>query len=260
MDADSASKLSENIRIGMTVKIQRKRTDKILEGIVTSILDDEVFNENGIEVEIDDCYQGNIKNIINDNDNRISPHEILKKIAKHESKYFEMKSSFKYDLNLSQRFGKPIGNEVLKRKIIEEAASFMNTEGGIICIGVDNEKNIIGLEHEYELQSDYDPNRDPTLMQDKLRLEIKQVLVNYLDDETVWGLFDIEIIPINGKHVCCIILKKSPEPIFVKLKNIPCRIDNKDTKVTIWKCWIRADNGIQSIEFDSFLKLWINRN
>ena len=136
----------------------------------------------------------------------------------------------------------------------------MNTEGGIICIGVDNEKNIIGLEHEYELQSDYDPNRDPTLMQDKLRLEIKQVLVNYLDDETVWGLFDIEIIPINGKHVCCIILKKSPEPIFVKLKNIPCRIDNKDTKVTIWKCWIRADNGIQSIEFDSFLKLWINRN
>lgn len=75
-----ASKLSENIHIGMKVKIQRKRTKKILEGVVTEILDDKLFNENGIDVEIDNCYQGNVKNILNDNA-EISPHDLLKKIG-----------------------------------------------------------------------------------------------------------------------------------------------------------------------------------
>ena len=51
-----------------------------------------------------------------------------------------MKASFKYDLDLSNRLGTPTENEVLKRKIVEEVAGFMNTQGGIICIGVDNEK------------------------------------------------------------------------------------------------------------------------
>ncbi len=171
-----------------------------------------------------------------------------------------MKASFKYDLQLSERLGEPTANEIIKRKIIEEAASFMNTNGGIICIGVDNDKNILGLEHEYKLQSDYDPKKDPSLLQDKLRLEIKDALNQYLDDPIIYDLFEIEIIPMgNGKDVCCIILKKSPEPIFVKLKDISCRIDKKDKTVTIWKCWIRSDNGIASIEFDSFLKIWMNR-
>lgn len=258
MDTASSSKNLENISIGMQVKIQRKRTTKILEGRITEILDDSLFNDKGIEVEIDDCYVGNIKKII-EFDTEISQEELLKKIEKHESKSFEMKANFKYDSNLSNRFGKPVTNEKIKRKIIEEIASFMNTDGGIICIGVDNNKNIIGLENEYKLQNDYNPNMDISLLQDKLRLEIKSALKQYLDDDLIYGLFQIEIISLDNKDVCCIILKKSPEPIFVKLKNTPCRIDNKDTKETIWKCWIRSDNGIQSIEFDSFLKLWMNK-
>ena len=60
-----ASKLSENIHIGMKVKIQRKRTKKILEGVVTEILDDKLFNENGIDVEIDNCYQENVNKLGN---------------------------------------------------------------------------------------------------------------------------------------------------------------------------------------------------
>ncbi len=259
MNTDSNCKNLENIHIGDKVQIQRKRSEKIVEGIITDILDEELFNAQGIEVEIDNCFVGNVK-VIQNNFEEISPEFLLKKIEKHESKDFEMKASFKYDLQLSERLGEPTANEIIRRKIIEEAASFMNTEGGIICIGVDNNKNILGLEHEYKLQSDYDPKKDPSLFQDKLRLEIKSTLNKYLDDQIIYGLFQIEIVPMgNGKDICCIILKKSPEPIFVKLKDVPCRIDKKDTKETIWKCWIRSDNGIESIEFDSFLKLWMNK-
>ena len=134
----------------------------------------------------------------------------------------------------------------------------MNTDGGILCIGVDNEKIILGLENDYKLQSGYYPEQDKSLLQDQLRLEIKQALKDYLDDEIIFGLYHIDIISIDGKDVCCIILKKSPEPIFVKMK-INTRIDGKDRNEKIWKCWIRVDNGIMNIQFDSFLKYWENR-
>ena len=254
MDAESSAKMLENISVGLQVMIERKRTGKILEGVIIEILDDGSYNEVGIEVKIDGNYLGNVKKILS-NDNCISVQELREKIQNHEMKDFEMKSSFKYDVNISNHTKIPTANESLKRKIVEEVASFMNTNGGILCIGVDNEKNILGLENDYKLQSGYTPEKDKSLLQDQLRLEIKQGLKDYLDDEIIFGLYDIEIIAIDGKDVCCIILKKSPDPIFVKMK-INTRIDEKDKKETLWKCWIRVDNGIANIQFDSFLKYW----
>ncbi len=87
MQADSNCKNLENIHIGDKVKIQRKRTEIILEGIITDIFDDELFNDNGVDVEIDDCFQGNVKNIIHGSD-YLSSEFLLKKIEKHESKDF----------------------------------------------------------------------------------------------------------------------------------------------------------------------------
>jgi predicted HTH transcriptional regulator/uncharacterized protein YwbE len=257
MDTESSAKMLENFTLGLEVMIERKRTGTILEGSVIEILDRLPYNEKGIEVKINGNYLGNVKKILSDDDG-ISIQELHKKIQKHELKNFEMKSSFKYDVNISNHTGKATANNALKRKIVEEAASFMNTDGGILCIGVDNEKIILGLENDYKLQSGYYPEQDKSLLQDQLRLEIKQALKDYLDDEIIFGLYHIDIISIDGKDVCCIILKKSPEPIFVKMK-INTRIDGKDRNEKIWKCWIRVDNGIMNIQFDSFLKYWENR-
>lgn len=256
MEAESAAKMRENIEVGMRVLIQKKRIESTREGVVTWIEENQTYNENGIEVEVDDYFPGNVKKIVEEE--IISVQELREKIEIHEKKDFEMKSSFKYDVDISNHTGTPTANEVLKRRIVEEAASFMNTDGGIICIGVDNEKNILGLENDYKLQSDYSPERDKSLLQDKLRSEIQQALKDYLDDEIIFTLFEIEIISIDEKDVCCIKIKKSPEPIFVKTK-ISFRLDNKDKSDKIWKCWVRADNGIRPIEFDSFLKYWMSQ-
>ncbi len=257
METESAAKMFDNISEGIGVKIERKRTGKIYEGRIVEILDDEPYNEEGIAVKIEGNFSGNVKEILKE-DEIISVQELREKIENHEAKDFEMKSSFKYDVNISNHTGTPTPNEVLKRKIVEEAASFMNTDGGIICIGVDNEKNILGLENDYKLQSDYSPERDKSLLQDKFRLEIQQTLKDYLDNEIIFTLFEIEIISIDEKDVCCIKIKKSSEPIFVKMK-INFRLDGRDKSDKIWKCWVRSDNGIREIQFDSFLKYWASR-
>lgn len=255
MDAESSVKLLENVTVGLRAKIERKRTGKILEGSIIEILDEQPFNKDGIEVKISGNYSGNVKQILKKSD-LVSASEILEKIQKHEKKDFELKSSFKYDIKESNRLKRHTSNEALRRKIAEETASFMNTDGGIICIGVSNKRDILGLENDYRLQKDFEQNQnDPALLQDQLRLEIKQTLKNYLDDEAILGLYEIEFVSLDDKDVCCIIIKKSPEPVFVKMA-VTVKVDKKEKKETLWKCWIRVDNGIESIKFDAFMKYW----
>jgi len=259
MDAEPTAKVLENISEGLKVIIERKRTGKIREGIIIEIIDEITeFNENGIEAKITGNYQGNIKKII-ENKNTLSAQELIQKIQNHEQKDFELKSSFKYDVDISNHTGKPTRNNALRKKIVEEVAAFMNTNGGIICLGVDNKKNILGMDNDYKLQRGYDPKIDLSILRDKLLQEIIQTIKNYLDDDIILGLIDISIISIDGKDVCCIKVKKSPEPIFVKTK-INCQIDNKDRNEILWNCWIRLDIGIRCIGFDTFLKYWQTRD
>ena len=135
----------------------------------------------------------------------------------------------------------------------------MNKDGGTLCIGVDNNKNIVGLENDYKLLSIYkEGERDEELLIDKLRLEIKQTISDYIKDDLVFTLIDMENIRIDEKNILLINIKKSSEPIFVKMETT-CRIDNKDKKETIWKCWIRSDKGIKDIDFEAFLNFWLAR-
>ena len=259
MESESNARYLKNIFIGMEVIIEIPKIHQTLSGKVLDFVDDQVtHNANGIEVIIDGNYSGNVKKIIK-NDELISENELRLKIKNHEKKNFELKSSFKYDIDVSNHTGNPTSAEYLKRKIIEECASFMNSDGGIICMGVDDEKNILGLQNDYELQTDYDPKKDPSQFQDNLKNEIKQGLINYLDEPVVLDLYETEIITLDGKDVCCIFVDKSPIPIFVKMK-INYRLDNRDKRDTIWKCWIRVDNGILAIPFDKFMTLWKNRD
>ena len=50
-------KLKENIKIGMSVRVARRAGTK--DGIVTEIIDQDNYNEKGIEVEIDHYCIGN---------------------------------------------------------------------------------------------------------------------------------------------------------------------------------------------------------
>ena len=259
METEAAAKILENFSLGLEVVIARKRTQKIRQGQIIEIVDEtKKFNENGIEVKIIGNYHGNVKKIIK-NENSISSDELLQKINNHEQKDFELKSSFHYDVDISKHTGIPTANNVLRKKVVEEVAALMNTDGGIICLGVDDQKNILGLENDYKLLRDYHPETDLSVLRDKLLQEIIQTIKNYLDDDLVLGLIDISIVLIDNKDVCCIKIKKSPEPIFVKTK-INYTLDKKDKKDIIWKCWIRLDIGIRCVAFDTFMKYWKNRN
>jgi len=63
-------------------------------------------------------------------------------IKEGEGEHIEFKSSLRYNLH-SKKFGKEIEHAALKT-----IAAFLNSEGGILLIGIDDHRGIIGIDHD----------------------------------------------------------------------------------------------------------------
>ena len=66
-------------------------------------------------------------------------------IGMDESSQLEFKSTFQWDIKLEQK------NIDLRNEVLKTIAAFNNTEGGYLIIGIDDNKNIFGLEKDYSL-------------------------------------------------------------------------------------------------------------
>jgi len=125
-------------------------------------------------------------------------------LKKGESERLEYKSSLRWDLI------QKIINKDLEKVIVKSVAGFLNTSGGTLLIGVDDDGNILGIEQDLKLlkknNSDSFYQLLINLVTDRLGLEFVQYI--HIDFEKV-----------NGKLVCLVLIKDSPKPVFVKNQN-----------------------------------------
>lgn len=77
---------------------------------------------------------------------------ILHVIARGEGPQIEFKSSFRWDYQQSKK------NRDLEFVVMKTIAGFMNSSGGSLLIGVADDNQILGLEHDYQTLKK--PNRD----------------------------------------------------------------------------------------------------
>jgi hypothetical protein len=70
-------------------------------------------------------------------------------IKNGESNTLEFKSSMRWDYNANQK-----GTDAGQLAILKTIAAFMNSEGGTLLVGVDDNGNILGMENDYETFSD----------------------------------------------------------------------------------------------------------
>jgi hypothetical protein len=131
-------------------------------------------------------------------------------VRQDESRNLEFKSSLRYDI---KQIGVP--HESIEHSVFKNIAAFLNSEGGIILIGVEDNKNIVGLE-----QTDY-----KTFSKDNKRDEFvkhfDQLIQNYFGDHVHHNL-RLELASLDGKTVCMVeITEKAGDPVFLKQKNKP---------------------------------------
>ena len=244
-------RLKDHIKIDTIVKIALTKntpSDHYIEDRVAEIITEDLFAEDGIEVRTQKGYIGVVKEIVYPTPH-ITSFELETLIDMHETRTFEMKSTFMYDIRQSNARNKAVRSEILVREVVEGVAAFMNTNGGILCIGITDEKEVLGLEPDYSLLDD-DKEKS-----DKFRSKINESLSKYMQDKIIHSLFEIEIMQFRGKEVCLIHVRMSPEPILVSL-SVNYRLDNKDKNGTFCLCFIRSNNGTQKVDVREFIRHW----
>jgi Putative DNA-binding domain len=123
-----------------------------------------------------------------------------------ESSTLEFKSTARWDVDNNQK------NSVMEEVILKTVASFLNTkQGGTLLIGVTDDKEIIGLDLDYQTFSK--PNKRDAyqlfLMNDLLLRELGKDLATFID---------ITFHEVERRDVCRIIVKPSPRPVSMELK------------------------------------------
>ena len=113
-----------------------------------------------------------------------SPAEsLLAEIEGGESTKREFKSSLRWHIHKKQH------DEVITHACLKTIAAFLNSEGGVLVIGVEDNGDICGIEH------DGFPNDD------KFRLHLYNYLQEWLGNQHATRV-NAELITVKGKKVC----------------------------------------------------------
>lgn len=131
--------------------------------------------------------------------------EIAALIARGESNTLEFKSSARWDIKQNK------ADKLIEGIVVKAVAALLNSEGGALLLGVDDDKNVIGLAHDYKLFGKKDSR-------DAYENFLMTLLLNNLGKDSA-ALISITFHEVREKDVCRVEVKKSPKPIFVKDNN-----------------------------------------
>lgn len=123
-------------------------------------------------------------------------------ISKGESGSLEFKSSMVWD----NREKRP--NREMKITVAKELAAFMNTDGGILLIGVEDDKTITGIEKDLAILHNSINDFELTLTN----------LVNTYLTKMDRAYVDLKFDRLNDKQIAIIRVKKSPHAVYVRVE------------------------------------------
>lgn len=146
---------------------------------------------------------------------------------KAEGPLVEFKSSLRWD------FREERVNKELVRAAVKEISAFMNTEGGLLLIGVDDKGTILGLEKDFVSLVEKPDS-------DGFRLTLAQGIENNLGTEYI-GYTNVSFVEREGHQVCVVRVKKGAKPAFLKT--------NKGDKAK--EFYIRTDNSSRPLDIEA---------
>ena len=127
-------------------------------------------------------------------------------LQEDENRYLEFKSSLRWDYRQEKV------NPELEKVIMKTIAAFGNTDGGILLIGVDDDKNIIGLENDFQSLKKNDA--------DYYEVHLRNILHKLMGVKYVSKYIRTEFETIdNQKVICKIKVISANEPIYLKYPN-----------------------------------------
>lgn len=123
-------------------------------------------------------------------------------ISQGESDSLEFKSSLRYDVKLKQT------NKELERVVIKGILSFLNTNGGMLLIGVTDNGLISGIEYDFQ-----------TLNSRQDKDGFLQCLTNLISSQIGRQFYDyirVSFEDIDNKIICIVQIERAFQPAYLK--------------------------------------------
>jgi len=130
----------------------------------------------------------------------LSPIEL---IESGETSLVEFKSSLIWD------YAKRQSNKRLGIAIVKTISCFMNSEGGYLLIGIDDNRKTIGIENDLVVLGGSEDNFE-------LRLTN---LVNAYVGKINRPFIDVKFCDLDGKRIVKVSINKTPRPVFLEEGN-----------------------------------------
>jgi len=138
-------------------------------------------------------------------------------INEGESVTLEFKEGFSYDFKESKKQGKTVENKSLKPRILKNIGSFLNnSKGGILLIGVHDNKSITGMNEEINEIHKSDDG-------------FENIFKDYIKDNLgiiAWNNIETKFIAIDNKKIYQVKCYFSEEKIYIKehgIEKFPAR-------------------------------------
>lgn len=158
-------------------------------------------------------------------------------LLEDENRYLEFKSSARWDYRQEKT------NPELEKVILKTLAAFGNTDGGILLIGVDDDKNIIGLEKDF--------NTLKKSTADYYEIHLRNILHNNMGVKYVSQHIRMQFENCDDKNIICIIkVLAANEPLYLKYKNKSGQMEEK--------FFVRSGNSSQVIDSIAEINDYIN--
>lgn len=134
---------------------------------------------------------------------KVEDTELKELILIGENEKLEMKSTLRFDLRQN------IVNKNLEYVIAKTVSAFLNSEGGTLIIGVDDDGNALGLEKDIETFSKKDV--------DGFELHLRNIIKKHLGSHFEKHL-KITFPIIDEKTICKVKILKSGKPVFANFE------------------------------------------
>lgn len=166
--------------------------------------------------------------------------QISDQIADGESDRLEFKSSARWNLRTAQK------DDRMEQVVAKSIAAFLNSAGGTLLIGVDDEGRMLGLANDFSTLKAPDCDRFELWLRDLLHTRLDATAaalpsVDFLeitDEHVSSGRADADA---SGAHVCRVQVPASTEPVYLRGKSGP-------------ELWVRVGNSSRGLAIDDAVR------
>lgn len=127
--------------------------------------------------------------------------ELKLRLAADESYMLEFKSTMCWNIEEGRK------DKTMEKVILKTIAALSNGQGGTLLIGVDDKKNVLGLDH------DYPALRKPD--NDGFQLHLEQLIDSAFGTQFTASNIQVSFPKIDEKSICEVVVKRGNEPLYV---------------------------------------------